>query len=70
MMELRCPGNKVHGETIGEAFGTLEVYCQSRWCGKRPDTVVIHRFDLVTGEVTTRCYKKPIHKSTEVDHVN
>ena len=67
-MQLRCNGNKVHGETVGECFGTLEVYCDSRWCGKRPGTVVSHKFDLATGEVTTRLFKKPTQPSTEVDH--
>lgn len=62
-MRLRCDGNKVHGETVATCFGILEVYCNSRWCGKRADNVVTHRFNLATGEVTTRLYKKPTQSS-------
>lgn len=67
-MQLRCPGNKVHGEIIGEAFGTLEVFCDSRWCGKRPGNVVLHRIDLLTGEFETRLFKKPTKTPTEVSN--
>lgn len=53
-MELRCD-NKLHGIVDGDI---VEVRCDSRWCGKRPDNVVIHRFNTKTGEVeTTRQFK-------------
>lgn len=47
MNELRCEG-KLHGELHEE---WLEVKCNSRWCGARKGTVVIHRFDRDTGKL-------------------
>lgn len=67
-MQLRCHGNKVHGETVDECSGILEVYCDSRWCGKNAKTVVVHRFDLATGDLTTRLFKKPVQPTPEVIH--
>lgn len=53
--ELRCAG-KLHGIVVD---GQLEVKCDSRWCGKRPGIIVLHRFDLETGKVTTQRFKDP-----------
>lgn len=47
-MELRC-ANKKFGEVIIAGAGVLEVFCDSRFCGKRPGVIVRHRFDLATG---------------------
>jgi len=60
-VELRC-GAKKHGELIAE--GTLlEVKCSSRFCGHQPGTVVLHRFDVVTGElVESAQFKDPNRK--------
>jgi len=59
-MELRCPSQILHGVIDGD---TIEVRCRSNWCGHRPGTVVIHRFDVKTGEcVSTQCFKDPTSK--------
>lgn len=62
-MELKCPGNKLHGLVIEEddvkPQGTIEFRCSSRWCGAQTGTVVLHRFNLSTGEVHTRRYREP-----------
>ena len=60
-MELRCAGNKKFGELIIPGPGVLEVFCDSRFCGKRAGVSVRHRFDLLTGAVTeTRKFQNPI----------
>jgi hypothetical protein len=57
MMELRCQ-NKKHGEMTSD--GLLEVSCDSRFCGKEPGVVVLHRFKPETGElVETLKFKAP-----------
>lgn len=45
-IEIRC-GKKLHG-IIRD--GVLEVQCRSRFCKPRPDAVVMHRWDITTGE--------------------
>jgi hypothetical protein len=55
-MDLRCD-HKMHGRVED---GTLEVMCRSALCGKRPGVVVMHYFNLKTGEMTTRKYKDPL----------
>ena len=58
-MELRC-SNKLHAVVFDSQQGSLEVACHSRWCGKLPGIVVIHRFDLSDGSlVSTKRFKKP-----------
>lgn len=47
-MELRC-GNKMHGRLTDS--GLLEVLCGSKFCGKKPGVVVLHRFNVETGEL-------------------
>lgn len=54
-MELRCDA-KLHGNLEN---GKLEVKCDSRFCGHRPGVVVLHTFNLETGEMTTKQYKNP-----------
>lgn len=55
-MDLRCPAKK-HGELQDDV---LEIKCDSRFCGAGPGVVVIHRFDVNTGElVETRRFKDP-----------
>lgn len=64
MRELRCGGNKLHGLVVdedGPARGVLEVKCDSRFCGREAGVVVLHRFDLSTGEFNTRKYSEPNH---------
>lgn len=55
--DLRCP-HKRHGILI--AKGVLEVKCDSRLCGASPRIVVLHRFDLETGDlIQTVRFKQP-----------
>lgn len=54
--ELRC-ATKLHG-VLPEPH-TLEVSCGSKFCGKAPGVVVIHRFNLLTGECSTRLFRQP-----------
>ena len=56
MQELRCD-HKLHGKLIDAH--TLETRCDSKFCGKAPGVVVIHRFDLRTGTCTTTRYSEP-----------
>jgi hypothetical protein len=54
-VELRCE-HKMHGVLTDN--GLLEVKCGSAFCGSKPGVVVLHRFDVVTGElVETKKYK-------------
>lgn len=63
-MQLRCEA-KFHGELIDEGR-LLEVKCSSRFCGHKPGTVVLHRFDVVTGElVETVQFKDPGRKQAD-----
>lgn len=55
-LELRC-STKLHAVVLDDF--TVEVSCSSRFCGKRAGVVVLHRFNLFTGEMTTRRYKEP-----------
>lgn len=60
-MQLRCEGNVLHGLVVEDEDikpqGTIEFRCKSRFCGKRAGNVVLHRFDLSTGEYHTRTYR-------------
>jgi hypothetical protein len=62
-VELRCEGNKLHGLVIEEddvkPQGIVEFRCDSRWCGANPGLVVLHRFNLDTGEIHTKKYREP-----------
>lgn len=70
--ELRCSGNKVHGilveEEAEEPHGILEVRCDSKFCGKAPGVVVLHRFDLSDGTVHTRRYSEPHQLKERIAH--
>ena len=58
MRELRCDSKK-HGVMITEGSGLLEIKCDSRFCGAKPGIVVLHRFDLATGDVVeTQRYRE------------
>lgn len=48
-MELRCDNGILFGVILPEE-GLLEVKCRSRRCGHEAGVVVLHRFDLKTGE--------------------
>lgn len=56
-MELRCDNDILFGIVDGR---TIEVKCRSRRCGHEAGAVVLHRFDLETGELQgTRKFKDP-----------
>jgi hypothetical protein len=55
-MELRCD-SKLHG--IMREGDVLEVKCRSTFCGYKAGIVILHRFNLHTGEMTTARYKDP-----------
>lgn len=62
MMDIRC-SNKLHARMVEDGSGVIEVACDSRWCGKKSGVVVLHRFDLTTGQLLEtlkfRSPKKP-----------
>lgn len=49
MIELNCD-HRLHARLFPEE-GFVEVSCRSRFCGKKPGVVVLHRFDIKTGEL-------------------
>ena len=56
MTDVRC-GAKKFGEIHD---GLLEVKCSSKFCGAAPGVVVLHRFDLLTGEeLETKRFRDP-----------
>jgi len=56
-MDLRCQGGLAARVTDE---GLVELPCKSRWCGKRPGVVILHRFNPKTGElVETLKFKAP-----------
>lgn len=55
--ELRCGEGKLYGVVVDDH--TVEVKCNSRFCGSRPGVVVLHRFDLRTGGRTTKMFMEP-----------
>jgi hypothetical protein len=58
-MELRCD-HTMHGILNN---GTIEVKCGNSRCGARSGVVVLHRFDLKTGQlIGTDRYKDPVRK--------
>lgn len=57
-MELRCERGLLQGIVLPD--GRLEVKCRSRYCGSGRGVVVLHRFDLTTGQVVeTKRYRDP-----------
>jgi len=61
--DLRCQGKK-HGVLIDDE--TVEIKCNSRWCGAASGIVVLHRFDLRSGELLeTLRYADPITEGGE-----
>lgn len=65
MIELRC-GGTMHGKLNTEQM-TIEVKCGRRSCGVRRGVIVLHTFDLHTGQLTaTTKFADPIRN--EEDH--
>lgn len=61
MKELRCIGT-MHGK-LDIHEGKLEVKCGRRRCGAGRGIVVLHTFDLITGElVGTKKFADPAKK--------
>jgi hypothetical protein len=55
-MELRCPNEILHG-VVNDDF--IEVKCRSNRCGHRTGVVVMHRFNVITGElVSTQLFRE------------
>lgn len=66
-MELRCDNGIKFGEVLPEE-GLIEVKCRSRRCGHEAGTVVLHRFDLETGEQKgTLQFKDPAYRKEGTD---
>ena len=64
MAELRCPNRILFGDLED---GILEVKCKSARCGARPGVVVLHHFDMHTGQpLETKVYKNPPMQGKEV----
>lgn len=58
MTDLRCDGT-MHAKLDLDSH-TLEVKCGRRRCGAGPDVVVLHTFNLSTGEmISTRRFANP-----------
>lgn len=61
MIELRC-GGTMHGK-LSLVDGKLEVKCGRRICGARRGVVVLHTFDINSGDmVGTQKYADPIRE--------
>lgn len=55
--ELRCDNKILHGILRDDHI--LEVKCRSERCGARRGVVVLHQFNLKTGDLLTKRYKTP-----------
>lgn len=62
-MDLRCP----HGIKFGDLDdGVIEVKCRSARCGAGFGVVVLHQFNVVTGEfVGTKRFRDPVTEMKE-----
>lgn len=57
--QLRCDGT-LHGIASDDATGTLERMCKHIRCGYVKGIVILHTFDLATGQVvTTKKFREP-----------
>ena len=57
-VDLRCSSKK-HAILILDK-NLIEIKCDSRFCGAQRGVVILHRFDLGTGEMTqTMQFKSP-----------
>lgn len=64
-MFLRCHG-RIQGELLeedGKFF--LEVKCRSIACGAQSGVVVLHKFDLSTGDFTTKKFRDPQYQDKQ-----
>lgn len=56
--ELRCNG-KLQAKVLDQG-DVIEIKCDSRVCGARRGVVVLHQFNLLTGEAKTLRFRDPI----------
>lgn len=69
MPELRCD-SKLHA-ILDEEF--VEIKCGSRFCGAQPGVVILHRFDLRTGDlIKTLKFREPVRRNghNATPHIN
>lgn len=60
-MDLRCGNGILHG-VLDE--GTVEFRCRSAKCGHMAGVIVLHKFNVTTGElVKTSVFAEPIERS-------
>jgi hypothetical protein len=58
-VDLRCPGKK-HAVVVEPSTGVVEIKCDSQVCTRRPRRVILHRWNLATGELKeTISYRDP-----------
>jgi len=58
-MDIRC-SNGIKFAELDLESGVLSVKCRSRICGAERGSVVIHEFDVFTGqELRTRTFRDP-----------
>jgi hypothetical protein len=55
-IDLRCPWQK-HGEAVAGASGEIRFKCRECARKRGGGVVIIHHFDLATGDYTTRTYR-------------
>lgn len=64
MIELRCHGT-MHAK-LDLSRGRLQVKCVRRTCGSKPGVVVLHTFDLHTGDmVGTTKFADPVPRKAK-----
>ena len=64
-MDLRCDNKIKFGELFPE-LDCIDVKCRSNRCGAEKGTVVIHRFNVKTGQlVMTQLFSEPPHKGRQ-----
>ena len=67
MTELRCD-TKLHGVLHD---GILEIKCRSNRCGAGPDVVVLHQFNILTGElIKTLTFREPRIREHQMPSAN
>lgn len=65
-MDLRCPTRL---QAVLHEDGVLEVRCKNNRCGHAPGVVVIHRFNIKTGDlIDTKRYRDPTYHREEEAH--
>lgn len=64
-VDLKCPNRSRHAVLYPEE-GFIEVKCDRKFCGAGKDRVILHRFDLGTGElIQTLRFAEPMRKAED-----